>query len=662
MKASSNTNKAQAETKATQRRVDELLVLSQAARERAPDDARRYAREAERLADLHGYGTGRARAILRLAEVELHTQHITKAQALFSEVEKLGRKLEDGEVIVDALTGLAAVHCELGHYGEALECARRGLTLSENIAYRKGIGYLCTRKGLILHTLGNRAEALESLQRALDVLRSCNDQHGLQLCLANLALVYQDNDELHKALDYCRESLAIARNQGDRNAEAVALANIGRNFFLRREYGDALRNMLEGLAIFRDLGDRKRESILLQNIAGVHGSAGDHERALPVMQASLALAQELDDAYAIMVAECGLGGCYTELGRFDEGFELLFKGLAYAEEQGMLHLQSKLQHGISSAYAQQKDMAKALEYHKRFHTAECKVYNDDSETKMRRLQVLHELEQTKTEAELHRLKSVELADANGRLEKLVRANNEFLGIAAHDLKNPLATIKALAVFMQRQADQLSQSETLELCDDIESSAVRMLNLVNNLLDINRIDQGRLRILPMRFDFAALCERYLSVYEEQARKKGIALRFDGSDQSVQAFADRDVTIQVLDNLVSNAVKYSPCDSAVDLRVFGRTTEVGTLARLEVADNGPGIAADEMPRLFQKFARLSAQPTAGEDSTGLGLSIVKTLVETMGGAVWCESVPGEGATFIVELPSDSNGEVDPASACL
>jgi signal transduction histidine kinase len=113
-----------------------------------------------------------------------------------------------------------------------------------------------------------------------------------------------------------------------------------------------------------------------------------------------------------------------------------------------------------------------------------------------------------------------------------------------------------------------------------------------------------------------------------------------------FADRQAVVQILDNLISNAVKYSPYGKQVFLRVLSTTQ----LVRVEVQDEGEGISEEDMTKLFGKFTRLSARPTGGEHSTGLGLSIVKKMVEAMRGRVWCESVSGQGATFIVELPTE------------
>jgi signal transduction histidine kinase len=156
------------------------------------------------------------------------------------------------------------------------------------------------------------------------------------------------------------------------------------------------------------------------------------------------------------------------------------------------------------------------------------------------------------------------------------------------------------------------------------------------------------------------------YSPQATAKNILLHLDFQPASNLVITDQQAMIQVLDNIISNAVKYSPNDKQVFVRVLRHSSVVSgrssndtaqritneqltnDFLRIEVQDEGPGISEEDMKKLFGKFARLSAQPTGGEHSTGLGLSIVKKMVEAMNGRVWCESELGKGATFIVELP--------------
>jgi len=134
------------------------------------------------------------------------------------------------------------------------------------------------------------------------------------------------------------------------------------------------------------------------------------------------------------------------------------------------------------------------------------------------------------------------------------------------------------------------------------------------------------------------------YRQRAEAKQITMHFEDKANLPLVMADAVQLVQVIDNLVSNAVKYSPSGKNIYVRVH----VVNDCVRAEVRDEGPGISAEDQKRLFGKFARLSARPTAGEHSTGLGLAIVRRLVESMKGTVWCESDFGKGATFIVEFP--------------
>ncbi|MBD1206827.1 MAG: PAS domain S-box protein [Ignavibacteria bacterium] len=238
-----------------------------------------------------------------------------------------------------------------------------------------------------------------------------------------------------------------------------------------------------------------------------------------------------------------------------------------------------------------------------------------------------------------------------RTRELVLLNNEkneFLGIAAHDLKNPLSGILTSAEILERYYG--GEAQTKRYISMIVSASEQMLDIIENLLDVNKIESGLLKvnIIPISLDVVSAV---VDDYQQRATNKGIIFCFFPSvdEPAPVVLADEKALWQVLDNLVSNAVKYSPHWKTVNVRVLSRTDEEGNcFGRVEIQDEGPGISETDMHKLFDKFTRLSAQPTGGENSTGLGLSIVKKLVELQQGQVWCESELGKGATFIVEFP--------------
>jgi PAS domain S-box-containing protein len=238
-------------------------------------------------------------------------------------------------------------------------------------------------------------------------------------------------------------------------------------------------------------------------------------------------------------------------------------------------------------------------------------------------------------------------EANERNKELIKLNNEkneILGIAAHDLKNPLSNIKMLAKVLKEDSN-LTQEEIAEFSDDILITSERMFEMIQNLLDINRIEQGKITLVPEFFSLHYITKTVLGYFKEQAENKRIKIHFlTDLDNEYFCYADRNASSQVIENLISNAIKYSPYDKNVIVRLFDKDDSI----LLQVEDEGPGISEDDQKKLFKKFSRLSAMPTGGENSTGLGLSIVKKLIEMMNGKVWCESQLSEGSSFFASFP--------------
>jgi signal transduction histidine kinase len=240
--------------------------------------------------------------------------------------------------------------------------------------------------------------------------------------------------------------------------------------------------------------------------------------------------------------------------------------------------------------------------------------------------------------------NLKLTEVNSTLNALNQEKNEFMGIAAHDLKNPLGAIRGYAEMLEEDAEDVSSGEVADMAARIKKSANLMFALVSNLLDVNRIEQGKMDLVLGPCDLWDTMRQAVEGYRQRALAKEIQIVFDDTRRAPLVMADAAQLVQIIDNLVSNAVKYSPPGKRIHVQV----RQVDGCVRGEVRDEGPGISAEDQKRLFGKFARLSAQPTAGEHSTGLGLAIVKRLVESMKGKVWCESELGKGAAFIVEFP--------------
>lgn len=238
----------------------------------------------------------------------------------------------------------------------------------------------------------------------------------------------------------------------------------------------------------------------------------------------------------------------------------------------------------------------------------------------------------------------ELREKNKELEKVNAQKDRFLGMAAHDLRNPLGHISTVADILLEDLDGKITPQQRELLEITRSSSHFMLDLVNDLLDIAKIESGKLNLNLQETDLAALVSRNVAQNTALADKKQIHLEVEVPDDLPPLTVDPGKIEQVLNNLISNAIKYSYPDTTVKIQLARQNDGV----LLSVADAGQGIPVDEQDKLFQPFERTSVTTTGGEKSTGLGLAIVKRIVEGHHGKIWVESSPGKGSTFYVLLP--------------
>lgn len=237
----------------------------------------------------------------------------------------------------------------------------------------------------------------------------------------------------------------------------------------------------------------------------------------------------------------------------------------------------------------------------------------------------------------------QLAKANVQLAALNEQKNHLLGMAAHDLRNPLGAIETYSQFLL-DADLPFSVEQREFVSIIRDSSLFMLHLVEDLLDVAQIEAGKLNLEPTPTDLAALVERCLAVNRVLAARKSIRLVAHCAAHLPPAHVDAGKISQVLTNLLTNALKFSHPDTEVTTRLRRQGDEL----ILSVTDQGQGIPAAECERLFHAFERTSVQPTGGERSTGLGLAIAERIVAGHGGRIWVDSQVGRGSTFLVALP--------------
>ena len=232
----------------------------------------------------------------------------------------------------------------------------------------------------------------------------------------------------------------------------------------------------------------------------------------------------------------------------------------------------------------------------------------------------------------------------GQLSNANAAKNRLLGMAAHDLRNPLASIRGLAEFLADGTVGRLTAEQLDLVNNIHDASQSMLTLVNELLDLSVIESGELNIHPAATAIVELLTKSVYLNNINAARKGTRIELVATEPGRVLLLDADKVRQVIDNLLSNAIKFSPHNSVIAVRTESTAAHYAVLVR----DQGPGVPADEHDKLFQDFGRTSVKPTGGEQSTGLGLAICKKIMESHAGNITAENQPAGGCIFKISFP--------------
>ena len=236
----------------------------------------------------------------------------------------------------------------------------------------------------------------------------------------------------------------------------------------------------------------------------------------------------------------------------------------------------------------------------------------------------------------------EIEVKNAELINLNEEKNHLISIVAHDIRNPLSSASTFASLLKSEEEELNE-EHKEYVTHLERSLARMTDLVTRILDVKAIESKYLNLKLAKFNVQEEMEDILAQFGERAEAKNITIEKETVDFEV--LLDPGLFRQIAENLITNAIKFSPSDRKIWVRIHDTNEDE---FHMEVQDEGPGFSEKDKEKLFGRFQQLSAKPTGGESSTGLGLSIVKKFTESLKGEIVVESESGKGAKFTVRLP--------------
>lgn len=551
---------------------------------------------------------------------------------------------------------LGVINKSLGNYGAALSYWQNCPEIFTEIGNVQGLASVYNNIAATNNQIGNYAEALEYYQKCPDLFEQANYQIGVAISLMNIGIVYEHLNDYEKSLEFHLKSIEIHKQIGEPRRLALSLHNTAATYRLLKQNDEALEKAIQSL----ELSEKNKDKLGIANsyrlLSALYREFNNAKESIKFANKGLALARETNDVFKIISSLIETATTYRTFAKSSKTEKLLKEALSLSQEINAKELLYKTHEELALYYKDKNRFKEALIHFETYHNLEKDVFNEKSDEQIQSMRVLHDVAQKEKEAEIYKLKNIELASFNARLQELNDEKNEFLGIAAHDLKNPLASIMLTSSMVKEYHQRLNPEKLVKEMNKIEDIAKRMRSIISNLLDVNAIETGKMNLNYEVIDGNEILNDVISDYVVQSKQKDITLHFQNDAENSQINVDKNSIHEIWENVISNSVKYSPKEKSIWVRAFVSTEEdqIPNATKgvsyyvVSVKDEGPGISVEDQKKLFSKFGKLSARPTGGESSTGLGLSIVKKLAEMMQGHVWCESTFGEGATFFTAFP--------------
>lgn len=569
-------------------------------------------------------------------------QALADATAIQRKAKELGQKSAEAS----ALLLIGSCSLILGNLKDARDFAEQAREAFRQAKSQGGEASALSLLGNIDLESGSCDGAIEHYFKSLSIFEKLSDAEGAAIALNNIGLTHfrLENDE--KAKEYLSKALALRRANHLRQGEAYTLNNLASIYEREGNFAGALDALNQSLALMRSLNDKRGEAAALCNCARIHRKLNRCDVAIKLQQESLTIERELKNRAGESESLYELGLIFSDLNYegndVEKAIDCFNDALELAQEVNARELQRDIHLALSELHAKRRSFEQAFEHHRKFHDLKESIAGEAARNRVQALEARNA--EREYEEKLARFKSraEQLEQLNHSLTKAIELKTQLIGIVTHDLNNPLQAILGYAELIKHKPD--SPEQVVKRATMIESAATQLQERVDRWLKAASEESARLSAQKKSTHVNALLKQVIETMRLVAQKKSQNIVFVERDEAI-ACIDAAQIEEAIENLLSNAIKYSPIGKTIT--VTARRSQ--THCVVSIKDEGDGLSEDDKRKLFVKFQTLSAKPTMGERSTGLGLYIVKQIIELHHGNIWAESEgKGKGTTFHIELP--------------
>lgn len=529
---------------------------------------------------------------------------------------------------------------------------------------------------------GDLTESLKNFIKGAENYKLAKNSIGLASAYNSIANVYRRQENYNQSIANFNKSIEIFREARDTIRLAATLLNIGELYRDRKKLDSAFFFFNESKTLYKKLNYDIGVAYNLGNIGLVYAEKGQIILAEDNINNASKILEELGDRYPIAVYSTYMADIYNEKGDFKRALEYAKNSLKIGVEEGLKEQIRDASLKLSELYQSTRDFERAYNYQSQYIAYRDSINNEETIRKMADLQTEFEVGQKQIELDLveaqqaaerersyiigasmaavllligifayiqsrniRQRKKVnqQLALQKQELEQLNQTKDRFFSIISHDLRGPVNAFAGISKLIKMYLKKGKVEEINEMAGDIDESAGRLSNLLDNLLEWAVQQQGQFPYTPEKVNFKRITKELIDTFETTASGKEIHLH-SKIDTDIFLFIDKNSTTTIFRNLVGNALKFTPEGG----EVFFDAKIQGDSVLLSVNDTGVGIPKEKFDQLFTLSETKSTWGTSGEKGLGLGLQLAYEFTEMNKGKITVESTEGEGTSFIVELP--------------
>lgn len=582
------------------------------------------------------------------AKQAFENHNLEEGRALASASIQLAQKENNTDIEANSNELIGESYLLNGSNEKAKEYFERAWFLYKDYDVRKGLRALsCLVR--VFCCLGYFNKALVCAYELIEYCERFNDKQQKARALNSMAIIFRRLENYEKALEISLESLEIKKEIKDKEGIANGYINIGNIYKYFRDQSQSLQYYRKALDYYKRIGKASMMAACYINIAEAHLQQNHYKRAEQSFRITMELASKTQSHAIMFYALCGMGKISLIQKEEGQAIDYYLRSLTMAENAQDKDMLLTVYRYLTEYYKKNRDFEKAFEYCEKHKDLAVELFSVKLSDKIAMDQAKFDYKQKQKEASHYRSENQELKITNHIIEtqklQLEEINNEkdnIINIVSHDLKNSLMSIHWATEIIENCE---IKDKVRHYVQYINTSLRKADYLVNNILDAHKLE-----LSDFELELQANCiQSVLKGYEEElrmiAKNKQIECIFEYDNEDLTIELNTDRFWQIIGNLFSNAVKFTPIGGKIVLTVQKGTDNTCVLT---IKDTGIGISRSEQAIIFNRFTKAGRLGTEGEKSIGLGLSIVRRVVELHKGSINVESVVNQGSTFILCFP--------------